>query len=454
MSLEQVEGALTLIEDHNLTAIRFEQTDMHGIARCKTIPACHFKEKATKGVNFVLLALGALDVKGELVELVEDTGYGEDVSFGDAVAFPDFDTLYPLPWLKSTGRILVEPTYNGESVPGHPRVIAKRQLEKLKEMGMSLLSAHEHEFYLVEKETLKPMNGDDSNIFATIRNTPILDLIDKFIEYLPQVGVSVESVENEMGPGQVEISYKPAFGLRAADNAHTYKTSIKEIALLNGCVASFMSKPYPEQAGSSSHFCHSLWDVEGKLSLLYNHDDPTHLSEIGQQWTAGILAHARATEILMAPTVNCLKRVKPMATPINVTWGLDNRTCLVRVKINGDTGTYLENRAGASGCNPYLSLAATVAAGIDGIVNKMKLPPPVTRNAYKPENIPPKTASIPDNMEDALKALLDDEVICDALGKEFIKSFSALKRYEANQEREARDKGDEHWDFNKFFYYL
>lgn len=444
MSLDSV---LKTIADRKLSAVRFEQTDMHGIARCKTIPVRHFEEKATRGLNFVLVQLG-LDVQGELAE---DTGYGEAIGFADALMIPDFESFYALPWLKRTGRILIEPTFNGELVAGHPRVIAKKQLERLKGMGMSLLSAHEHEFYLVDKETLKPIN-EDTNVHATIRDTPIYDLIDKFMEYLPQVGLSVESVENEMGPGQLEISYEPAFGIRAADNAHTYKASIKEIALLSGYVASFMSKPYPEKAGSSSHFNHSLWATEGKVPLLYDPEDK--LSEIGQQWVAGILAHARAIEILMAPTVNCLKRVKPMAAPVNVTWGYDNRTCLVRIKVNGKKGPYIENRAGASGCNPYLSLAATVAAGLDGIINKMKLPPPVKRNAYKADDIPPKTAFLPTNMEDALKALLEDKVICEALGNDFIQCFVALKTYEAKQEKEAIVKGDDDWEFKKFFFYL
>ena len=332
--------------------------------------------------------------------------------------------------------------------------MARRQLEKLKELGISLFSAHEHEFYVVDKETKKPINND-KNAHSAIRDIPFYKLLIQFMEYLPQVGVDLELVENEYGPGQLEISYKPAFGIRAADNAHTYKTSIKEIALLNGYMASFMSKPYPNESGSSSHFNHSLWDFNEKVPLLYNESDPLSLSEIGQHWIAGILAHAPAIEVLMAPTVNCLTRVKPHTfSPVNATWGFDNRTCDIRVKINGPEGTYIEHRAGASGCNPYLSLAATVAAGIDGIVSKLKLPPAVTGDACEEANIPPKTPNLPTNMEDALRALTDDVTICDALGKDFIKCFTAVKMAEYKRAKEAEAKGDRDWAFNFFFEYL
>ena len=337
----------------------------------------------------------------------------------------------------------------------HPRVIARRQLEKLKSLGISLLSAHEHEFNLVDKETTKTVN-DDVNYNATIRFTPVNEFILQVINELPKVGVSVEQVETEYGPGQFEITYKPAFGIRAPDNAHTYKISIKEIALLNGYVASFMSKPYPDKSGSSSHFCHSLWDAEGKVPLIFDEHSPMKLSKVAKHWLAGLVAHGPAISLLMGPTVNCLKRLKAaFFCPKNSTWGIDNRSVAFRVKFNGGKGTYFENRIGAAGCNPYLSLAATVAAGIDGIVNELELPPPVSGSAYEEADLPPNTKPLPTEMEDALQALLDDKVICDALGKEFIKCFTAAKKHDIEvAKKEALAGGDEDWEFKYFFYYL
>ncbi|XP_071479844.1 lengsin-like [Diadema antillarum] len=447
MNLDKV---LELMREKDIKYVRFEQTDINGVARSKTIPARHFKEKVTGGLNFRLGHLG-MDVKATIIS---GSGYNEEIGFADSVMFADLDTFQVIPWLENMGRILIEPTFRGEYVSGHPRVLARRQLDKLKEMGYSLLSAHEHEFYVVDKETREPLN-DDSNIRATIRLAPLEKFVKQVMDDLPEVGVDVEAVESEYGPGQIEISYKPAFGIRAADNAHTYKTSIKEIALRHGLMASFMSKPYLNKPGSSCHFCHSLWDAEEKEPVLHDAGSPIGLSKVAQHWMAGILAHARAIQVLMAPTVNCMKRVKPwMSCPVNVTWGIDNRSCLLRVKVKGDKGTYLENRAGAAGCNPYLALAATVAAGMDGIANEYKLPPQVSGMAYVADDLPPKTSALPTNMEDALEALMSDQVIREALGNDFIKCFSAVKIHEAKMERKALAEGEKNCDFDYYFEYL
>ncbi|XP_072175643.1 lengsin-like [Diadema setosum] len=444
------EEILREIEKEELLAVRFEQTDMNGIARSKIIPSCHFKEKATGGLGVVLGHLAF----GVQAELIADTGYNEEIGYADAMMFPDYDTFQVLPWVEKIGRILTEPTYKGEYVVAHPRVVARKQLEKLKTLGLSLLSAHELEFYLLDKKTLHPFSSD-INAHSTIRGTPINGLFNRLIEYLPKVGINVESLETEYDPGQVEITYKPAFGIRSADNAHTFKTSVKEIALLNGYVATFMCKPYPDSVGSACHFCHSLWDLEGKTPLTYDSGDPQGLSQTAKWWIAGLLAHSPAIQILMEPTVNCLKRTQPFKfCPVNATWGIDNRSCAMRVKVNGGQGTYIENRMGSAGCNPYLALAATVAAGMDGIINKLPLPPECTGNAYIERDVPPKTPALPVNTEDALQALRNDEVISEALGEDFIKCFSAIRINEAKVEKEALEKGDAKWEFNYFHEYL
>ncbi|XP_041463573.1 lengsin-like [Lytechinus variegatus] len=446
MSLNQV---LEEIEEKGITGVRFEQTDLNGVARSKLIPSRHFKDKATGGVNFYLGHIG-MDVQAGVIP---GTGFAEEVGYCDAVMFPDYSSFKELPWAEKTARILVEPTYKGEYVAAHPRVAARRQLEKLKDLGYSLFSAHEHEFYVVDKVTKKPINND-INIRSTLRMFPLRRFVKQVMEDMPVAGVDIEQVESEYGPGQVEISYKPAFGIRSADNAFTFKTGIKEIALLHGFQASFMSKPFLNQSGSCTHFCHSLYQADEKTPVFYDANSPIGLSEVGQNWAAGILAHAPAIEVLMAPTVNCLKRVGGNFCPENATWGMDNRTTMLRIKVNGDKGTYMENRAGAAGANCYLVLAATVAAGMDGIINKYRLPAETTGCANNPEDVPPKTADLPNNMEAALEALVNDEVIRNAFGEDFIKCFSAVKMHEAKLEKQALAKGQKNWDFDFYFEYL
>ncbi|XP_041453395.1 lengsin-like [Lytechinus variegatus] len=445
MSLSQV---LEDIEEKGITAVRFEQTDLNGVARSKLIPSRHFKDKA-EGANFYLGHIG-MDVQAGVVS---GTGFCEEVGHCDAVMLPDFSTFKVLPWAENTARILIEPTYKGEYVSAHPRVAARRQLERLKDLGYSLFSAHEHEFYVVDKDTKKPIHSD-INVRATLRMVPIRNFLKQIMEEMPIAGVDIEQVETELGPGQLEITYRPAFGIRAADNAFTFKTGIKEIALLHGYQASFMSKPYPNESGSSAHFCHSLYLADEKTPVFYDASSPTGLSEVGENWAAGILAHAPAIEVLMASSVNCLKRVGAPFSPKNATWGIENRFAMLRVKINGDKGTYMENRAGAAGANCYLILAATVAAGIDGIINKYKLPAEVTNPGVSHEEVTSTAAELPNNMETALGALLNDEVIRNAFGEDFIKCFSAMKMHEVELAKRAKARRQENWEFEFYFEYL
>lgn len=441
------------LQDNDITSVRFEQSDMYGIPHCRAIPTRHFERMATKGIN-ISMGFMAFDPKGQVAK---NTGYGEEIHNADCLAFPDLDTFQILPWCTKTARVLIEGVYNGEKVAVYPRVVARKQLERLEKHGLSLWSAHEHEFFVVKEDTLKPLH-DQTNATAVLSMAAYETFFQQILNDLPKAGVDIECYGVESGEGQLEITYRPEFGIKAADTAHTYKLGIKEIALKHGLVATFMSKPWPDVAGSSAHFCHSLWDVDGKVSKLYDAGSPTGLSEIGQYWVAGLLAHARAIAVLMAPTTNCLKRFKRHSfAPWNATWGPDNRTCAIRVKANGKTGTYVENRMGASACSPYISMAATIAAGLDGILNKLPLPEGIdgAGDAYEEEYIPPGTQTLPDNMEEAIDALLSDDAITKALGPEFIKCFVATKRHEVKLEKEAISKGTvEDWERDYLFFIM
>ena len=321
--------------------------------------------------------------------------------------------------------------------------MAKTQLDRLKGLGMSLLSAHEYEFYLVHRDTRKPIY-DVGNLCAVTKIDRCQQLYSQVAKDLPKVGICIECVESGGGAGQQEITYAPAFGIRAADNAHTYKTGIKEIALQHNYMATFMAVPFPDDDPSGSHFCHSLWDVTERKCLMYDPNDPTSLSKTAQHWMAGILTHAPGLAVLMSPTMNCFSRYG--FTPVNATWGNDNRSCYLRVKVKGEEGTYIESRAGSSASNPYLTLAGTVAAGIDGIQRKLTLP-----DGYNDENIPSGTSTIPHNMKDALKAFLDDQVIIDTLGEEFVNLYTAAKTNEIELEESARKMGNNDWEHELYF---
>ncbi|XP_072044495.1 lengsin-like [Amphiura filiformis] len=255
----------------------------------------------------------------------------------------------------------------------------------------------------------------------------------------------------------MEITYKPAFGIRAADNAHTYKTAIKEIAYQHNYKAQFMTKPTPDSLYgkgdrcNGAHLNHSLWDADGKTAMFYDASSSTGLSNVAQHWMAGILEHAPAITLLHSPTINCLgrHRMGSMA-PKNATWGFDNRTCLLRVKLADQTSTYIENRLGSSAGSPYLSLAGLIIAGIDGIQRQLPLPKPITGSAYEETNLPPGTSRLPNTMKDAIQAFLEDKVVTEALGSDFVKAFIAAKMHEMQCEENAKAKGYEHWETNYY----
>nr|XP_054755531.1 lengsin-like [Lytechinus pictus] len=448
--MDQLEIIKKRLQDNNITSVRFEQSDMYGIPHCRAIPTRHFEKMALKGIN-ISMGFMAFDPRGHIAP---NSGYGEEIHYADCLAFPEMDTFQILPWCTKTAMVLIEGVHNGGKVPIYPRVVARKQLERLDKFGLSLWSAHEHEFYVVKEDTMKPLHGY-TNATAVIPMVVYEPFFQQILKDLPPTGVNIECYGVEAGKGQIEITYRPEFGIKAADTAHTYKIGIKEIALKHGLVATFMSKPWHDSIGSSAHYCHSLWDVDGKIAKLFDSGSASGLSEIGQHWVAGLIAHARAIAVLMAPTTNCLRRFKRNSfAPWNATWGPDNRTCAIRVKTNGDSGTYIENRMGASGCSPYISMAATIAAGLDGVINKLPLPEGIDGpgDAYKDEYIPSGTKIIPDNMEEAIEALLADDAITDALGPEFIKCFVACKRHDMKLEKEAISKGTlEEWERDYLF---
>ncbi len=355
-----------------------------------------------------------------------------------------------MPWIDSTARVVLEPTHKANPVNAYPRTVAKNQLERLSNLGYSLLAAHEYEFYVVHKDTNKPICSDNS-LRATTRKNNDTKFLYQISRQLPKVGVHVECIENEHGAGQQEIVYAPTFGIQAADNAFTFKTSVKEIAAIHNYTATFMSKPWVDQESSGCHFNHSLWDINGKSSVMEDPNNETGLSEVARHWIAGVLHHAPGLTILMSPTTNCYARYRMNpGVPINSTWGRDNRSTYVRIKCNSQT--YMEARGASSASNPYLVVAGIVAAGIDGITRKLPLPEEVTGSAYNDSDLPEVgTQRIPSTMKEALDTFISDTILTEALGKEFVDHFVAMKQHEMKLKEQTVDA---EWERKMYFNYI
>jgi glutamine synthetase len=443
------------VAEGQIEFVRFEQSDTHGIARSKLVPARHVARFAEDGLNFLLGQLG-LDAQAGVAP---GTGYLEELGFPDSRIFPDPSTFRVLPWLDSTARLICEPRfYDGRMAAAAPRYVARRQLEALEEQGYRLRAGYEYEFYLCDAAGSEPPYPG-IQIFATLRNEFDGAFIRQLIRDLQAVDVDIITANAEYGPGQQEINFAPGWGIASADAAFSFKHGVKEIARQHGYMASFMTKPYGDQSASGCHFHHALYRVSDGGNAF---DDPSGqdgLSTIARQFIGGQIAHALALTALYAPTVNCAKRYKLYSfAPTNATWGHENRTAGIRIKGVRGSNTHVENRMPCAASNPYLVLAGTIAAGLDGIRKGIEPPAPVAGIAYGMSGV----TDLPTSLAAALDALEADDVLRAALGEEFVKLFVAVKRHEIAKARTAITDFDSpgfrdlvgHWERAELFEFL
>ena len=412
------------MDEDGIDFVRFEQTDTHGISRSKTVPVRHFRHFAAHGLNFLLGQLG-FDVQAGVAL---GTGYLESLGFPDSRIFPDLSTYAVIPWSDSTARVLCEPRFlDGRPALAAPRTVVNGLLRELNGLGYDLLGGFEYEFYLVEDDDDRKPPFPGIQIFATLRNNFDEVLVYEILRSMSEVGVDIITANAEYGPGQMEINFAPARGIAAADQAFTFKNGLKEIASHFGYMASFMTKPYADQSASGCHFHHSLVNLKTGRNAFSNLDRPMELNDVCRWWLGGQIKHAAAMTALVAPTVNCYKRYKLWSfAPTNATWGTENRTTGWRMKGLKGEGAHIENRTPGAASNPYLVMAAVLAAGLDGLRNKIDPPAETSGIAYGLTGV----ADLPQHLGDSLAALEADSTLRTALGEEFITLFTAVKKHE------------------------
>lgn len=249
---------------------------------------------------------------------------------------------------------------------------------------------------------------------------------------LEEMGFEIEASHHEVAPGQHEIDFKYADAVKAADQIQTFKLVVKTIARQHGLHATFMPKPIFGVNGSGMHCNQSLF--RGKENAFFKEDDQLGLSEVGKQYMAGILKHARGFAAITNPTVNSFKRLVPgYEAPCYVAWSDSNRSPMIRIPASRGLSTRVEVRNPDPAANPYLALAAMLKAGLDGIKKKLPLPAPTDRNIYvmtEEEREDQGIPSLPSDLRQALDELIKDEVICEALGEHALTHFIELKEIE------------------------
>ncbi|XP_059174079.1 glutamine synthetase-like [Physella acuta] len=359
--------------------------------------------------------------------------------------FPDLSTLRRLSWLckdgKKVGQVLCD-LYdsNGDPEMYSPREIAKRQIAALKDIGFQILSAHEAEYMMFHKGTLNPMGGNFNDVINMLRLDGELSFLYDNMTGLLNSGIPVETQMEEFQPGQVEYSLQPQYGIKMADCVHRLRYVAKAVAQTGGFDAIFMTRPKAENQSNGYHLNHSLWTLDGK-NAFYDPNGDHKCSDILRHWVAGLILHANALLALFNPTLNCYERLHGFFSPSDNVWNYDDRNARLRVKTKGKN-IHIEDRSPSSASNPYLVIAGLIAAGMDGIVNKLECPPPVEFRPLMSGDERAKTKNpLAKTMDEALQALGENTVLKRALGEDFVNDYIALcKEFQIDKLKEFSDK--------------
>eukprot|EP01083_Nonionella_stella_P058584 153407_1 len=439
-SEEQIQSTYVRLVQDKIDFIRVELVDFNGIARGEIIPIQSFKRKIGHGVLLAEILYG-LSARCDCTMEIYDTG-----GYQDCVHYADLSTLRMVPYMPGVARVLAEPeALDGSPLRSRPRFACRRQIECLRQMGFELKSGFEWEFCLFDKDGEPLFGRDFANMQLLARHS---DVSLNLLRQLREMDIDIESCYIEYALGQLEFAMSPSDGIRTADDSFYLKSAVKEMCDKLGISASFMTflSGGAEDMSSGAHFNHSLWK-DGR-SVFYDEaaGDGTH-STIMRHWIGGLVAHAGALTAFMSPTVNCYRRIKiAMLSPSHATWGHQNRISAFRYKIRDESSTCVENRLPSSAANPYLVVAATLAAGMDGLIRK--LDPGEEMTYLEP---PEKAIKLPTSLSEALKALNDDTILCEALGKDLVREFCKIKECEI--ERMSKFKGGDMLKHERYEYF-
>lgn len=365
----------------------------------------------------------------------------------DMWLYPDLSTWMIFPWGSEHGKVarLICEVYNADRTPflGDPRNNLIRILDEMRELGFTDFNiGPEPEFFLFKLDPEKGTPTVNLNDKGSYFDLAPVDLGENcrrdIVLELENMGFDIEASHHEVAPGQHEIDFKYADALHACDNIQTFKLVVKTVARKHGLHATFMPKPLNGINGSGMHLNMSLFNKDG--NVFFDEKAPEQLSEQAMYFLGGLLKHARNYTAIMNPIVNSYKRLVPgYEAPVYVAWSGHNRSPLVRVPIARGVSTRLELRSVDPAANPYLAVAAVLAAGLDGLKNKIMPPKAVDRNIYsmgEDERKANQIADLPSTLHNALKELRNDQVMKDALGTHLYKNFMTAKGIEWDAYRE------------------
>jgi glutamine synthetase len=428
--LLSVDDLLVAVDDGTIDTVLVAFADMGGRLQGKRFHGQFFVDEVlhhgTEACNYLL----AVDVDMNTVDGYAMSSW--DTGYGDFVLDPDLSTLRVVPWHPATALVMADVRWeDGAPVVASPRQILRAQLERLEERGWRAMVGTELELMVFQDSyedawraayrDLTPANqyNADYSLLATARIEPLLRRIRNS---MAGAGMVVESAKGECNLGQHEIAFRYADALTTCDNHTIYKSGAKEIAAQEGMALTFMAK-FDEREGNSCHVHFSLRD--GSDAPVLAGDRPHGFSTVMEHFLAGQLACQRELALLFAPNVNSYKRYQPGSfAPTAVAWGLDNRTCALRVVGHGSSLRF-EHRVPGGDVNPYLAVAGLIAAGLHGVENELPLEPPCGTNAYDL-----KGARVPTTLREAAELWATSAVARGAFGDDVVEHYSNMARVE------------------------
>lgn len=428
-----------IVEEEDVAFIRLQFTDIFGTMKNMAVTVGQLEKALDNRCMFDVSSLEGV----------------ADEEESDMYLYPDLSTFEIFPWRPQQGKVarLICDVYKPDGTPfeGDSRYILKKVVKEAEEMGYTFNVGPECEFFL--------FHTDDNGLPTTITHEHAgyfdlspLDLGENarrdMILNLEEMGFEIESSHHEMAPAQHEIDFKYADAMSTADNIMTFKLTVKTIAKRHGLHASFMAKPKAGVNGSGMHTNMSL----SKDGVNIFADQENGLSKEAYYFIAGIMKHIKGMSLVLNPTVNSYKRLVPgFEAPVYISWSETNRTPLIRIPAARGQGTRVELRSPDPSCNPYLTLAVCLAAGLDGIKNKLECPKPVNKNNYKITEEEVEELGIerlPRNLYQAVEEFRKDDFVRQVLGKHISDEYAQLKLKEW-QDYEERITD---WEIEQYLY--
>ncbi|MEA3198907.1 MAG: glutamine synthetase [Thermoplasmata archaeon] len=407
----------------NVKFIRLMFSDINGTPKNVELPVERLEEVLESGVQFDASSIA---------------GFAE-IQESDMILKPDAATWAVLPWTSGTGRSarLICDVYlpDGRRYDGDPRYVLQRQIKKASEMGYNFFTGPECEFFLFKLDA----NGNPTNTphdRAAYFDVGVQDFGEEVrketILYLEHMGFNIEAGHHEVAPGQHEIDFNYGDGLVSADRILTLKWVTKVVAQQHGLHASFMAKPIFGVNGSGMHVHQSLW--KGNQNAFYDEKGRFQLSGTAYNYMAGLLTNVPSMTAVLNSTVNSYKRLVPgYEAPCYIAWANKNRSALIRIPAARGKGTRLELRCPDPAGNPYLQTAVMLAAGLDGVKNKLTPPEPVEQDIYHmtpQERKKNGVGSLPGSLREALDLANDSKLVREVLGEHIFEQFNTVKTKE------------------------